>query len=202
MCVCVCVYIYKCACFADLKAVIFNFSQISQASLKCVSVTLPKEREKILCQIHQPDCLRGRKSWYQCQPSKAIRYDPVSSSLFWQRESETERFPVCATSERLEIGETTSIKLKCHCSTLHSITSLTVWEVFSILNDSVYKAWLGLVGLPGQLPSVLLHFCTSVLLYFLCLVTKYLEEVWFPPLIPPAMCTHTQTDTDSTLLIR
>lgn len=137
---CVCVYIYKCVCFADLKAVIYNFSQIPQASLKCVSVTLPKERGKTSCQIHQPDCLKGRKSWYQSQASKAIRYDPLSSSLFWKKESEIGRFPVFATSGRFETGETTSVKLKCHRRhmDLYSLTSLKVWETFSIQNDSVF----------------------------------------------------------------
>lgn len=63
--------------------------------------------------------------------------------------------------------------------------------MFSIQNDSVYS----MAGAFGAAREVV--FCAFW-------TPRYLEAVEFPPLIPPlpAMCTHTQKDTDSILLIR
>lgn len=169
-------------CFADLKAVIYNFSQILQASLKCVCVTLPKEREKTSCQIHQLDCLRGRKSWYQSQASKAIRYDPVSSSLFWKKAVWNWEIPsFCNKWKTWDWGNNFNKVEMYNVGTLYSLTSLKVWETFSIQNYSVYKARARACG-----AARVTAFCISW-------SPRYLEEAGFPPLIPllPAMRTHT-----------
>lgn len=70
-------YICMCVCIFINVHVLLNSKQLSTIFLRFRRLPSnlylsPCQKKMTLCQIHQPDCLRDRKSWYQCLQGQQI----------------------------------------------------------------------------------------------------------------------------------